>query len=191
MNFGFYSRLGKFAKRVYVKIGDTRTVNSQTVVVYDEVAGSVANSTRVSQSGTGVAITDGGVGYATGAVNVNQAGNPVNILSVNIGNPASCAYRNVRVASTTTFSGAGAIPVTHENVYWTTTGANAGTIASGLFAGQRLTVVLAVDGGDGTVTPASRLGTATAVLNDAGDSVTWQWSGTAWSVISNVGATLS
>lgn len=191
MDFGFYSRLGRFARKVFVKIGDIRTINSQSVAVYDEVSGSTANSTAVSQSASGAAITDSGAGYTKGAINVNSAGNPVNLISVNTGNSSSSAFRNLRVASVTTFSGAGAIPITHETVLWTTTGANAGTIADGLFAGQTLTVILDVDGGDGTATPATELGTATAVLADAGDAVTWQWTGAAWAVVSNQGATLS
>lgn len=76
----------------------------------------------------------------------------------------------VLTSSTTTLSGAGAIPVTHSIVEWTTTGAEAGTLADGI-EGQRLTVILVAAGGTGTLTPASAGGYTSIAFADAGDSV--------------------
>ena len=64
-----------------------------------------------------------------------------------------------------------AIPLTHGVVNKTTGGAEALTLADGL-PGQLLKIVLAGDGGDGTLTPSTSTGWATAVLADVKDSLT-------------------
>ena len=60
------------------------------------------------------------------------------------------------------------IPVTHAHVSKTTGGVEALTLANGV-PGQVLTIILAVDGGTGTLTPATATGWATIVFADAGD----------------------
>lgn len=73
----------------------------------------------------------------------------------------------------TTLSGAGAIPLTDAIVEWTTTGANAGSLADGK-PGQILTVVIVTDGGEGTIAPdTTATGWATVVLTDDIDTVTF------------------
>jgi hypothetical protein len=62
-----------------------------------------------------------------------------------------------------------AIPVTHAHVSKTTGGVEALTLANGT-PGQILTITLVVDGGDGTLTPATKTGFATIVFADAKDS---------------------
>ncbi len=95
------------------------------------------------------------------------------------------------IGSVTTRSGAGAVPVTASTVQLTTTAANALTLADGV-NGQLLTIVMVVDGGDGTLTPATKTGFSTIVFNDVGDSVTLQFFTTlGWMVISNNGATVN
>ena len=64
-----------------------------------------------------------------------------------------------------------AIPVTHAVVNKTTGGAEALTLANGK-PGQVLQIILAVDGGDGTLTPATKTGFANIVFADAGDKAT-------------------
>ena len=64
-----------------------------------------------------------------------------------------------------------AIPVTHAHVSKTTGGAEALTLADGT-PGQVLTITLVVDGGNGTLTPATKTGFATIVFADAGDGAT-------------------
>jgi hypothetical protein len=73
---------------------------------------------------------------------------------------------NVAVAAATLV-----IPVTHAHVSKTTGGAEALTLANGT-PGQLLTITLVVDGGDGTLTPATKTGFATIVFADAGDGAT-------------------
>lgn len=79
-------------------------------------------------------------------------------------------------ASTTSAADALAIPVTHRIVQKTTgADAEALTLANGV-AGQRLTVILVVDGGGtGTLTPATATGFVSVDFADAGDSVTFEY----------------
>jgi hypothetical protein len=80
---------------------------------------------------------------------------------------------NTNDLTTTSVADSLAIPVSHGYVAKTTgADAEALTLADGS-NGQLLVVNLAVDGGgDGTLTPATATGWATAVLADAGDQVT-------------------
>lgn len=64
-----------------------------------------------------------------------------------------------------------AIPITHSLVLKTTGGVEALTLADGK-RGQLLTIVLAVDGGNGTLTPTTCSGFSTIVFGDALDSAT-------------------
>ena len=80
-------------------------------------------------------------------------------------------------------SGAGAINVTSYLTKWTTTGANAGTLANGTRPGQLKKVLQIVDGGVGTITPTSMAGGTTLIFSDAGDFVILKWNGLAWVVI--------
>jgi len=76
--------------------------------------------------------------------------------------------------STTVAGGVLAIPITHRYVAKTTTGIEALTLANGK-TGQMLTVSLVADGGDGTITPATRTGFLTVVLADVKDTVTFEY----------------
>lgn len=80
-------------------------------------------------------------------------------------------------------SGAGAITVTEFYTAWTTTGADAGTLADGLFVGQLKKIQLIVDGGDGTLTPANLAGGTTITFADAGDYAVLRWNGSDWRAI--------
>ena len=91
----------------------------------------------------------------------------------------------------TTHSGAGAVPVTASTVRLTTTAANALTLANGA-NGQLLTIIMVVDGGDGTLTPTTKTGYTTITFNDAGDAVTLQFMTTVgWMIVSNYGTTVA
>ncbi|NJM12589.1 MAG: hypothetical protein HC889_12605 [Synechococcaceae cyanobacterium SM1_2_3] len=74
-------------------------------------------------------------------------------------------------SSTTVGAGVLAIPTTHRYVAKTTGGAEALTLANG-FPGQILTISLVTDGGDGTLTPATKSGFATIVFADVKDTAT-------------------
>jgi predicted RecA/RadA family phage recombinase len=80
-------------------------------------------------------------------------------------------------------SGAGAINVTSYSTMWTTTGANAGTIADGTRVGQLKEIMLTVDGGDGTLTPATASGFTTIVFSNIGDMVLLQWTADGWIIL--------
>lgn len=89
----------------------------------------------------------------------------------------------VPMAAQQALSGAGAINVTAFYTAWTTTGANAGTLANGTHIGQLKRIQQIVDGGDGTLTPASLSGGTTITFADAGDFALLMWNGTAWVAI--------
>ena len=98
----------------------------------------------------------------------------------------------------TTRSGAGAVAITADTCLFTSTSAgNALTIADGSFAGQLLRIVHIVKGSSGTgvitQTTGAKLTAAisTITLSDLYASVSLQWSGTLWNVVSNDGATIA
>lgn len=76
--------------------------------------------------------------------------------------------------STTKAGGTLAVPITRRYVAMTTGGVEALTLADGL-PGQEIDLVLATDGGDGTLTPATCSGFATIVFADAGDRATLRY----------------
>lgn len=80
-------------------------------------------------------------------------------------------------------SGAGAINVTTAFTAWTTTGADAGTLADGAQIGQIKEIMLTVDGGDGTLTPSNLQDGTTITFSAIGDFVRLIWTGTEWAVI--------
>lgn len=78
-------------------------------------------------------------------------------------------------AAAQALSGAGAMNVTSYYTAWTTTGAEAGTLAAGKVHGQLKKIQLIVDGGDGTLTPSALLTGTTITFADAGDFVILMW----------------
>jgi len=88
----------------------------------------------------------------------------------------------LNTASTATLSGAGALPITASIVEWTTTDADAGTLADGA-EGQHIFIILVTDGGDGTLTPANGGGYSTITFADAGDSAHLLFTNGAWYVM--------
>lgn len=89
----------------------------------------------------------------------------------------------IPTAAQQALSGAGAINVTTFYTAWTTTAANAGTLADGVRVGQLKKVQLIIDGGDGTLTPANLAGGTTITFADAGDYALLLWDGTDWNAI--------
>lgn len=87
-------------------------------------------------------------------------------------------------------TGAGAVDVGTLTTKWTTTAADAGTLADGT-EGQIKIVVMVADGGDGTLTPANFANGTTITFADVGDSVMLQFLDGSWWVISNNGATVA
>jgi hypothetical protein len=126
-----------------------------------------------------VTSTNGFIGAVTGNITGNITGNVTGDLTGRV------------FGTVTTRSGAGAIPITAGTVRLTTTGADALTLANGA-NGQILTIVMVVDGGEGTVTPTTKTGYNTIAFNDVGDTVVLQYLTTVgWMIISNYGCTLA
>jgi hypothetical protein len=78
------------------------------------------------------------------------------------------------LGSTTKAGGTLAVPITHRVCVMTTGGVEALTLANGV-PGQRLTLVLGTDGGDGTLTPVTKTGYTTIVFADAFDTVSLEY----------------
>lgn len=80
-------------------------------------------------------------------------------------------------------SGAGAVNVTSFSTMLTTTGAEALTLADGTHLGQLKEIMMTVDGGDGTLTPAKASGFTTIVFSAIGDMVLLRWTGSGWIIL--------
>lgn len=87
------------------------------------------------------------------------------------------------IAAQQAISGAGAASLESYYTAWTSTGAQAGTLADGRYFGQLKKIQLIVDGGDLTLTPANLAGGTTITFADAGDFALLAWSGTEWVAI--------
>jgi hypothetical protein len=89
-------------------------------------------------------------------------------------------------------SGAGAVDLTNLITEVTTTGADALTLADGTTSGQIKIVNMIVDGGDGTLTPATFANGTTITFDAVGESATLVWNSTVgWVATSTVGATIA
>jgi len=126
-----------------------------------------------------VTSTNGFIGTTTGNVTGDVTGNVTGDLT------------GRAIGTVATRSGAGAVPITAATVRLTTTGANALTLANGV-NGQLLTIVMVVDGGDGTLTPTTKTGFATVTFTDVGNAVTLQYFTTlGWMIVANYGGTVA
>ena len=97
----------------------------------------------------------------------NKEGVDSNVANFRVGFISSAAAQAI--------SGAVVMNVTSYYTAWTTTGAQAGTLANGSVHGQLKKIQLIVDGGDGTLTPASFANGTTITFADAGDFVILMW----------------
>ena len=101
------------------------------------------------------------------------------------------SYSKIITGSVQSLSGAGAVTLTDLITEVTTTGADALTLANGS-AGQIKIITMVVDGGDGTLTPATFANGTTITFNDANDTVALLYANTiGWVIISNSGATVA
>ena len=112
-------------------------------------------------------------------MNVNETGGELTVTD---------SLVTIAGGATTSAAASLAIPVTARYVAKTTGGAEALTLANGK-PGQKITIVLVVDGGDGTLTPTTMSGFATIVLADAGDTVTLEYvdDTTGWIIVGAAG----
>ena len=126
-----------------------------------------------------VTSTNGFIGNVTGNTTGNITGNVTGDLTGRV------------FGTVGTRSGAGAVPITAGTVRLTTTGTDALTLANGT-NGQILTIVMVVDGGDGTLTPTTKTGFSTITFDAVGNSVTLQYFTTlGWMIVSNYGGTVA
>jgi hypothetical protein len=98
----------------------------------------------------------------------------------------------------TALSGAGAVAITAPTCLFTSTGAgNALTVPDGTYIGQQVNIVHIVKGSSGTgvitQTTGAKLtaGISTITLSTVYASVTLEWSGTLWNVVTNAGCTIA
>ena len=93
--------------------------------------------------------------------------------ALTLASTGAATFAGAVTTSSTTLSGAGAIPITTSLVKFTSTGvADALTLANGV-DGQRLTIVHDVKGtlGTGVLTPTTKTGFSTVTFTNAGDTV--------------------
>jgi len=102
------------------------------------------------------------------------------------------AFQNGAQSGEQALSGAGAVNVTQRTTKLTSTGVgNALTLANGLYAGQRKTIVHEVDGGSAVLTPATPLHFATYTFTNVHDWLELQWTGAAWIIVGYGGGTIA
>lgn len=103
----------------------------------------------------------------------------------------STTYKRVGSNSETITATSGAVGLDNDIVFFdTTAGTSTSTLAAGE-AGQQITFVMAVDGGDQVLTPASFLNGTTITFDDAGDTATLVSDGTNWYTVGTVTATVA
>lgn len=150
-----------------------------------------------TQNANAVAITGGAVDGTTVGSTTRAAG-AFTTLSANAAASLTSTLAVTGIATLSasyaggvqSLTGAGALNVTTMTTAWTTTGAQAGTLADGV-QGQVKHVVMVADGGDGTLTPANFGNGTTITFNDVGDAVILQFLGSDWWLLSNVGCTIA
>ena len=159
-------------------------VASQAWVVGDPIGWDADANPLNGVTGSGaytsvVANWDFFVGYADEA---KAAGTEMGVIRL----PDSAGADFIPAGAQQLISGAGAINVTSYFTAWTTTAANAGTLANGTRPGQLKEIQLVVDGGDGTLTPATFADGTTITFSNAGDNVLLRWTTSGWKVVRRV-----
>jgi len=102
---------------------------------------------------------------------------------IDVPQSAVAAYPVVMAAAPESKSGAGAISIATHLTKWTTTAADAGTLANGTVIGQLKKIQMIVDGGDGVLTPATANGFATITFADVGDFALLIWLAAGWTLL--------
>jgi hypothetical protein len=110
-------------------------------------------------------------------------------LATHLADGGLAAGSSIVTTTKTVAGGVLAIPITHRYVAKTTGGAEALTLANGAFVGQRLNIRLVTDGGDGTLTPTTKVGFATIVFSAAGHFAELEWTTSGWIIVGLGGLT--
>ena len=105
---------------------------------------------------------------------------------------SNAAYGKAIRGGVQSLTGAGAVDLDNLVTELTTIGANALTLADGTTSGQIKIINMIVDGGDGTLTPATFANGTTITFDAVGESATLVWNSTiGWVATSTVGATIA
>lgn len=194
--FGFVVRNSKDIERV---AGETLEIAFANTVMYMTAGAAIARGASVEYDVSKLeVITSAGtnpvIGYA-----LDKAAASGDLIRVYIQTPVTGAtpifndltiggnlFRSIQVYN----SGAGALPIDKDVVLLETGGAEALTLADGV-AGQQLIIIMTVDGGDGTLTPANYLNGTTITFDDTGDSVHLIFNGTNWCNVGTPTATVA
>lgn len=107
--------------------------------------------------------------------------------SLKLGSPAQFSYLH---GAEDTLVGAGAIGLRTHVTAIETTGADALTLADGA-GGQEKVVIMTVNGGNATLTPANLGGGSTITFDAVGDAVRLVFSASNWWVVSNNGCVIA
>lgn len=94
MDNGFYSRLGKFTRKIVQLLGAVRTINSQSIRVVEE-----DENGKVTRCRGTVTVTDGGAGYAVGCLYFKTDGSAGSIAYLNEGSTSSCDFNVIESAA--------------------------------------------------------------------------------------------
>ncbi|MBW1812121.1 MAG: DUF2190 family protein [Deltaproteobacteria bacterium] len=131
---------------------------------------------------------DGGIAVDTDKFTVSAAGAVALALGLVVG--GNTTHTGIVIDDVNDYSaGAGALPITKPVIALTTGGAEALTLADGV-EGQRLTIKMVSDGGDGTVTPANLLDGSTLTFDNT-DVAELIFLGTSWALVGTPTATLA
>lgn len=140
------------------------------------------------------------VSYATTAAIVAVTGLTSNLAQVAIATDSgavytspigSTTYKKAGTNTETVTATSGALGLDNDVIFLdTTAGVSTCTLAAGQ-AGQEITIIMSVDGGDNVLTPASYLNGTTVTFDDAGDSITLKSNGTSWYNVGTPTATVA
>lgn len=167
------------------KVNGTSVINSDREVSATNISGTSATLESITLSSSSVIAPYGTIKNSNGSV--AMAIMPASGLTSAGGTRVDLPF----FETSGTKSGAGAISTSVPVVLLTTTGADALTLADGI-EGQVLRILMVVDGGNGTLTPTTKLGYSTITFNDAGDTVTLMFvTGRGWMILSNNGCTVA
>lgn len=123
------------------------------------------------------------VTIGTGEVVTANIANNITITGLTLGSTLKGSVQSL--------SGPGAVDVVTTTTRLTTTGADALTLADGT-NGQYKTIIMVVDGGNGTLTPTTKTGFSTITFTAVGNAVQLQFLSTyGWMITSNYGCTVA
>jgi hypothetical protein len=144
----------------------------------------------ITNAESGLHIRGDSVNTGRNGITVYKGSDGTTVL-FSVGNSGETTFIKAPVFGQQSLSGAGSVDIINATTLWTTTGTNAGTLGNGA-PGQRKTIVMVVDGGDGTLTPSTKTGYSSIVFTAVGNAVTLEYVTTrGWMIVSNYGCTIN